>query len=161
MSYETRGPSRYQNSLKSDHPLGSSEYLIFSNFNSLFSPPDGGIEKNDFIKSICAGPWHGYRFLSSYRVQKHQTCQITEPLPPNSPKESESSTVTSITYQGHLLILSTKLHPDSSTPSVFQDFPLQLLPISKDLVGIWSKSSETWIPSKYQISLRSDHLFVR
>ena len=28
-------------------------------------------------------------------------------------------------------------------------------------VGIWNKSSETWIPSKYQISLISDRLFVR
>ena len=54
---------------------------------------------------------------------------------PNSPKESESDTVTSITDQGHLLLLSTKLQPGSSTSSVFQDFPLQLPPMSKDLVG--------------------------
>ena len=81
--------------------------------------------------------------------------------PPNSPKESESSTILAITYQGHLFILSTKLHPDSYTPSVFPRFPLQIPTMSKDLVGIWNKSSETWIPSKNQISLRSDHLFVR
>ena len=43
----------------------------------------------------------------------------------------------------------------------FPIFPPPTPPISKDLVGIWNKSSETWIPSKYQISLRSDHLFVR
>ena len=42
--------------------------------------------------------------------------------------------------------------------------PLQIPTMSKDLVRIWiirNKSSETWIPSKNQISLRSDHLFVR
>ena len=43
----------------------------------------------------------------------------------------------------------------------FQDFPLQIPTMSKDLVGIWNKSSETWIPSKNQTSLRSNHLFVR
>ena len=81
---------------------------------------------------------------------------------PNSPKESKSSTVTPITYQGQLLILSTKLHPDSSTPSVFQDFPLQLppRPMSKYLVRIWNKSSKKWIPSIYQILLRSGHPFL-
>ena len=45
----------------------------------------------------------------------------------------------------------------------FQDFPLQFPPppMSKVLVGVWNKSSETWIPSKNQVSLRSDHPFVR
>ena len=42
----------------------------------------------------------------------------------------------------------------------FPRFPLQLQPTSTDLVGIWNKSSETWIPSKYQISLRSGHPFL-
>ena len=40
--------------------------------------------------------------------------------PPNSPKETRSSTVTSIKYLRHLLILPTKFH--LSTLSVFQDF---------------------------------------
>ena len=42
--------------------------------------------------------------------------------PPNSPKERKSSTVRSIMYLRHLLIQPTKLHPDSSPLSVFQDF---------------------------------------
>ena len=36
--------------------LISYKYLIFSDFSSPFSPPDGRIWENDFIKSICAAP---------------------------------------------------------------------------------------------------------
>ena len=48
------------------HPLVSYKYLIFSNFSSPFSlVPDGRIWENDFIKSICAAPWHTNQFSSS------------------------------------------------------------------------------------------------
>ena len=86
MSSESWCPSKYQNSLRSDHPLVSYKYLIFSNFSSPFSPPDGRIWENDFIKSNCAAPWHAYQSSSFYHVQKHQTRQITVPLPPTPPK---------------------------------------------------------------------------
>ena len=33
-------------------------------------------------------------------------------------------------------------------------------PMSKDLVGIWNNCSETWVPSKYRILLRSGHPFL-
>ena len=81
--------------------------------------------------------------------------------PPNSPKESESSTILSITYQGHFLFYPPSFIPIPPLQVFFQNFSLQLPPMSKDLVGIRNKSSETLIPSKNQISLRSDHLFVR
>ena len=52
-----------------------------------------------------------------HRPSTSRSTKLTESLKPSpsSPKGSESGTVTSIMYQGHLLILSTKLHPDSST----------------------------------------------
>ena len=43
--------------------------------------------------------------------------------PPNSPKESGSSPVTSITFLRHLLILPTKFHPDLSHSKKFPRFP--------------------------------------
>ena len=58
-------------------------------------------------------------------VQKHQTRQSTEPLPPTPPKRANPVRFQqSRIYDNHvsLLILSTKLHPDSSTISAFQDF---------------------------------------
>ena len=64
-SSKSQRPSKYQNSLRSDHPLVTYKYLIFSNFSSPFSPPDDRIWENDFITSICAGPWHVYQFSSS------------------------------------------------------------------------------------------------
>ena len=39
--------------------------------------------------------------------------------------------------------------------------PPQLPPVSPDLVGISAKSCVTWVPSKYQISLRSGNPFLR
>ena len=67
--------------------------------------------------------------------------------PPNSPKESRTSPVTSITYLQYLLVLPTKFHPNLYT-NHFPRFPVPP-PMSKNLVGIWNKSSETWVPSKY------------
>ena len=71
----------------------------------------------------------------------------------------------SIMYLGLVLIFPTKLYPDPSTLSVFQDFrfPSPDSPppsISPDPVGIENNSSETRYPSKHQILLRSDQPFL-
>ena len=59
-------------------------------------------------------------FSLSKHVLKYQTPQCTGP--PNYPKESGSSPVSSIMYLRHLLILPTKFHPNLSTLNIFQDF---------------------------------------
>ena len=136
-SSESRFPSKYQNSLRSDHPLVSYKYLIFSKFSSPFSPQMVESGKRLYQVNFVQLPDTPTNF---HRLSTSRSTKLAKALnpSPNSPKESESSTVTAITYLRHLLILSTKLHPDSSTLSVFQDFrfPLQLPPMSTDLVGI-------------------------
>ena len=99
-----------------------------------------------------------YRSLTCiliFIVLAHQEAPNSQKhCPPNSPKESGSSPVTSITYLRHLLILPNKLHPDPSTLSVFQDFwfPLQIPPMSPNLVEIW-----TCAYSSHQVSSWSFH----
>ena len=126
-SSETRGPSKYQNSLISDNPFVSWKFLIFYNFSSPLSPPDGRIGENELIKSICLGPCHANQFSSSQHAQKHQTRQSIGAPSLTPPKECKSSPVTSVTYLRYLLILPTKFHSDLSTLSVFQDFRFPLL----------------------------------
>ena len=55
-------------------------------------------------------------------LQKHRTRQSTGP--PNSPKESGSSPVRSITYLRHLLILPINFYPDISHSKRFPRFPV-------------------------------------
>ena len=43
-SSESRGLSKYQSSLRSDHPLVNYKYLTFSKFSSPFSPPPQMVE---------------------------------------------------------------------------------------------------------------------
>ena len=68
----------------------------------------------------------------------------------------------SVTYFGLVPILSTKFHPDLSTLSVFRDFRFPPSPLmTLDPVEIQNQRSEFRGPSKYEISLRYDHSFVR
>ena len=68
----------------------------------------------------------------------------------------------SIMYLGLCAHFPTKFHPDPSLQafSKILGSPLQLPPMSPDLVGILNMSPETRYPSEYQISFRSDHPFV-
>ena len=69
-------------------------------------------------------------------------------------------------YVNHVsTTFACSIHQASSRFLNSNHFPRFLIspsnsPMSRDVVGIWNKSSETWIPTKYQISLRSGHLFL-
>ena len=75
-------------------------------------PPDGRIGENDFIKSICTGPWHAYQFssLACPEAPIYDICLFY-------PKSFN-------------LISPLKAFSEIS------GFPLQLPPISPYLVGI-------------------------
>ena len=83
------------------------------------------------------------------------------PSPPTPPKRANPVRFCQSRIKDICLFYPPSFILIPTLQAFFQDFPLQIPTMSKDLVGIWNKSSETWIPSKNQISLRSDHLFVR
>ena len=121
-SSESRGPSKYQNSLRSSQPFVSNKYLIYSNFPSPFSSQDGRIGgKRLYQVNLCSSLTCLPIFIVLARPEVPNSPKHWVP-PPNSHKESGSSKCTSIMYLRHLLTLPTKFHPDFSTLIVFQDF---------------------------------------
>ena len=104
--------------IRSDHPLVSYKYLIFPIFPLPLALQMVESRKTTSLSQFVQLPDTPTHF---HRPSMSRSTKLAKALNP-SPKESESSTVTSITYLRHLLILPTKLHPDSSTLSVFQDF---------------------------------------
>ena len=108
---------------------------------SLFFLPKTGINflpKKDILVSWLsivlqqAHNTHSYPYPLSYLGAQLCWTQTDSVLSNENLKESGFSPVMSIMYLGFVLFLPTKFHPDLSTLSV---------------------------PSKYQISLRSDHSF--
>ena len=63
-------------------------------------------------------PTNFHRFSTSRSTELAKALEIL----PNSPKESGSVPIISITYLELIRILSVKFHLDVSTPCVFQDF---------------------------------------
>ena len=161
-SSESRCPSKYQNSLRSDHPLVSYKYLIFFLIFPLPLAPQmvesGKTTLSSQIVQLFDTPTNFHRPSTS------RSTKLAESLNP-SPQilQRERIQYDSVNHVSRTFVYS--IHQASSrflhSKCFFQDFPLQLPPMTKDLVGIWNKSSETWIPSKNQISLRSDHLFIK
>ena len=149
-SSESRCPSKYQNSLRSDPPLVSYKYLIFLIFPLPLAPQLSNLGKRLSQVNLCSSLTHLPIFIVLARPEAPNSPNHWT-HPSNSRKESESSTVTTITYQGHLLILSTKLHLDSSTLSIFQDFSLQLPPCQK----MWSGFEIRALRHEFLLNLKS------
>jgi len=156
-SSESWCPSKYQNSLRSNHTLLSYRYLIFP---LPLAPQMVESGKTTLSSQLVQLPDTPTNFHHPSMSRSTKLAKLLKPSPQLPQREriwySYINHVSrTFAYSIHQA-LSQFLHSQC-----FPRFPLQLPPMSKDLVGIWNKSSETWIASKYQISLRSEHLFVK